>query len=36
MSEEKKDSVTAASLPIEITILLFGFQHLEWYTLGLK
>lgn len=36
MSEEKKDSVTAASLPIEITILLFGFQNLEWYTLGLK
>lgn len=32
MSEQKKYSVTAASLPIEITILLFGFQNLEWYT----
>ena len=32
MSEQKKCSVTAASLPIEITILLFGFQNLEWYT----
>lgn len=29
MSEEKKDSVTAASLPIDITILLVGFQNLE-------
>lgn len=36
MSEQKKYSVTAASLPIEITILLFGFQNLEWYTLGVK
>lgn len=36
MSEEKKDSVTVASLPIEITILLFGSQNLEWYTLGVK
>ena len=32
MSEQKKYSVTAASLPIEITIMLFGFQNLEWYT----
>ena len=36
MSEQKKYSVTAASLPIEITILLFGFQNLEWYTQGLN
>lgn len=36
MSEEKKDSVTAASLPIDIAILLVGFQNLEWYTLGVR
>ena len=36
MSEQKKYSVTGASLPIEITILSPGFQNLEWYTLGVK
>lgn len=30
MNEEKKDSVTAASL--KLLYLLIGFQSLEWYT----